>query len=89
MFEKWKEQRKIRKEVYKNAIKLADETYKKEIEYRKLTTLDLNYGIIQDLIKSAKFVGKITINLKDGTSIDIVDDNNPQADNSFKRTQLY
>ncbi len=68
MFWNMKEQA-IKKEIMSRAEKLATEMYEKEVMFQTLKASDLNYTIIQDLIKAAKLTGKVTIKLKDGTEI--------------------
>jgi hypothetical protein len=63
------EERKIKKAIIANALKMADDAYKKDVMFRTLQASDLHYAIIQDLMKAANLTGKVTIELKDGTKI--------------------
>jgi hypothetical protein len=62
---------RIRAEIRRNALKLAEEQYRKDVAFRSLQSGDLHYAIIQDLMNAAKLTGLVTIKLKDGTEIKI------------------
>lgn len=68
------EESKIKKEIFKRAMQIAEETYRKDVMFKSLETSDLHYAILYDLIKAAQFTGSVTVTLKDGTRIDIRDD---------------
>jgi len=72
------EEDRIRKEIYAKAMKMAEESYHKEIMFRTLQASDLHYAIIQDLMKAASFTGLVTITLKDGTAIKIESKDGPR-----------
>ncbi len=69
----WTEEAKIKREIRRNALKLAEEQYHKDIAFRALKSSDLHYAIIQDLMHAAKFTGLVTIEFKDGTKMRIED----------------
>jgi len=52
-----------KKRIFDQAYQIAETAYKKEQEYEKLTHSDLNYAIIEDLIKAARLTGTVTIEL--------------------------
>jgi hypothetical protein len=66
-------QKKIRKEIMAKATTIALEAYEKEAKYQRLTSGNLNYDIISDLIKAAQFTGKVEIRFADGTQVNIID----------------
>lgn len=68
------EEAKIKREIMKRAIKIAEDTYRKEVMFNSLQANDLHYAIIFDLIKTAQYTGSVSITLKDGTKIEIRDD---------------
>ena len=63
----------LKKEIYGKAARLAEESFRKEVEFRELTSTNLNYNIISDLVKAAKLTGKVEIRLKDGSVVTISD----------------
>ncbi len=69
----WTEEAKIKREIRRNALKLAEEQYRKDVAFRSLRSSDLHYAIIQDIMQAAKFTGLVLIELKDGTKIRIED----------------
>lgn len=80
------EERKIKKAIIANAMKMADDAYKKDVMFRTLQASDLHYAIIQDLMKAANLTGKVTIELKDGTKIVI---ENKEARQQLNESQLF
>jgi hypothetical protein len=67
----WSKEYKIRAEIKRNALKLAEEQYRKDVAFRSLQSTDLHYAIIQDLMQAARLTGRVTIKLADGTEIKI------------------
>jgi len=65
------EDQKIKAEIYRKALAMAEDAYKKEVMFRTLQASDLHYAIIQDLMKAAQLTGLVTITLKDGSVIKI------------------
>jgi hypothetical protein len=82
------EEKKIKKQIIANALRMAEESYKKDVMFRTLQANDLHYAIIQDLMKAAQLTGLVTIKLKDGTEIKI--ENRQDARNELNRQgELY
>jgi len=81
------EERKIKKQIKDNALRMAEESYKKDLMFRTLQSSDLHYAIIQDLMKAAQLTGLVTIKLKDGTEIKI--ENKVDARTELNREDLY
>lgn len=81
------EERKIKKQIFANAMKMAEDAYKKDVMFRTLQASDLHYAIIQDLMKAAQLTGLVTIKLKDGTEIKI--ENKSDVRGELNHAQLY
>jgi hypothetical protein len=81
------EEKKIKRQIIANAMKMAEDAYKKDVMFRTLQASDLHYAIIQDLMKAAALTGKVTIKLKDGT--EIVIENKEAREQLNEATQLF
>lgn len=64
-FREWK----VKNEIKRNAMRMAEEHYKKDVQKRKLEMSDLSFPIIQDLMQAAHFAGKVTLKFRDGTEM--------------------
>jgi hypothetical protein len=71
---------KIKARIRKQAMQMAEESYKKDVMFRTLQASDLHYAIIQDLMKAAQLTGLVTITLKDGTTIKIENKEDARAE---------
>ena len=83
------EEKKIKRQIMERAKAMAEETYKKDLMFRTLQASDLHYAIIEDLMKSAKLVGEVTIKLKDGTEIKIKSDDQTRENLNKLDNQLF
>ena len=63
------------------AMRAIKEEERKKAAYDQLVGAELNYVILKDLIASARSGVVVTVNLKDGTKLDI------RQDNPFERYQ--
>jgi hypothetical protein len=82
------EEKKIKKQIIANALRMAEDSYKKDVMFRTLQASDLHYAIIQDLMKAAQLTGLVTIKIKDGTEIKI--ENRQEARSELNRQgELY
>jgi hypothetical protein len=81
------EEKKIKAEIYKKAMAMAEDAYQKEIMFKSLQASDLHYAIIQDLMKAAQLTGLVTITLKDGSVIKI--ENKGEARQQLNDGLLY
>ena len=64
-FQEWK----VKNEIKRNAMRMAEEHYKKDVQKRRLEMSDLSMPIIQDLMQAAHFAGKVTIKMRDAEII--------------------
>jgi hypothetical protein len=71
MFFRKTEEQRLKEQIFKRAQEMAQQTFEKEIAFKSLQASDLNYTIIQDLIKAARLTGLVTIKFKDGTEVKI------------------
>lgn len=63
------EEEKIRQGIFQRAHELAEQTYKKDVMFRTLQESEFTYAIMQDLMKTAKLTGRVTITFKTGTEV--------------------
>ena len=63
------EEEKIKEGIVKRALELAEQTYKKDVMFRTLQESDFTHAIMQDLMKSARLTGRVTIKFVNGTEV--------------------
>ena len=63
------EEEKIKEGIVKRALDLAEQTYKKDVMFRTLQESDFTHAIMQDLMKSARLTGRVTIKFVNGTEV--------------------
>lgn len=63
------EEEKIKEGIVKRALELAEQTYKKDVMFRTLQESDFTHAIMQDLMKSARLTGRVTIKFTNGTEV--------------------
>jgi len=59
----WFAEIQIRRRMRAAAIKQATAAYERDVMFRALQGTDFNYAIMQDLMRGAGMVGKITVKL--------------------------
>lgn len=82
------EEKKIKREILKRAMAIAEEHYRKDVMFKSLQASDFHYAILFDLMKAAQLTGKVTVEMKDGTKIVIEDDRRGEL-NRLDGAQLF